>query len=99
MSKSCTLCKKELTSGQIICLECANKVKNIPSFEEFDSFLFDLLVKYSRELGDEIMQILGKNKEDGCLMSFHLIIISKLMGMGLDIKKKIYGKAFGDNEG
>ena len=44
------------------------------------------------------MQILGKNKEEGCLMSFHLIIISKLMGMGLDIKKKIYGKAFGDNE-
>lgn len=31
-------------------------------------------------------------------MGFHLIIASKLMGMGLDIKKKIYGKAFGDNE-
>ena len=58
----------------------------------------EVQVKYSKELGDEIMQILAKNKEERSLMSFHLIIVSKLMGMGLDIKKKIYGKAFGDNE-
>lgn len=34
MPKRCTRCQKELTSGQIICLECANKLKAKPTLEE-----------------------------------------------------------------
>lgn len=34
MSKRCTLCQKELTSGQIICLECATELKAEPTLDE-----------------------------------------------------------------
>lgn len=34
MSKRCTLCDKELTSGQIICLECATELKADPTLDE-----------------------------------------------------------------
>lgn len=34
MSKRCTRCQKELTSGQIICLECATELKAKPTLDE-----------------------------------------------------------------